>query len=100
MHRLRRFFAERFQTKSRRQPANPPANDDDAISALVQDENAGLTHLVFPEPAFWWLDHYTGFKSYLAERYDLVPTSSANVLVFHNHQPSANQRCQKTSTGS
>jgi GT2 family glycosyltransferase len=78
-----------------------PANDDDAISALVDDENAGLTHLVFPEPAFWWLDHYTGFKGYLAERYDLVPTASANVLVFQNMQPTATgERAPMNSTGS
>jgi GT2 family glycosyltransferase len=77
-----------------------PANDDDAISALVQDENAGLTHLVFPESAFWWLDHYTGFKSYLADRYDVVPTSSANVLVFHNLRSTEARRCQKTSAAS
>ena len=83
-------------------PGNPngsfvwyhPAGDQEAIAALAADEAAGLTHLIVPESAFWWLDHYVGFKRYLDEHYHLVPTSSANVFVFENtrhatqpHQP-------------
>ena len=59
-----------------------PAGDQQAIDALAKDEAVGLTHLIIPEPAFWWLDHYTGFKRYLDGHYHQVPTSSANVLVF------------------
>jgi GT2 family glycosyltransferase len=78
-----------------------PADDDDAISALIHDEQAGLTHLLCPEPAFWWLDHYAGFRRYLAERYEVVPTSSANVLVFQNlHPADAVDRCASWSSAS
>jgi len=59
-----------------------PASDEQAIAALIDDEAIGLTHLIVPSTAFWWLDHYLGFKRYLDEHYQPLPTSSANVLVF------------------
>ena len=33
---------------------------------------AGASHLVFAWPAFWWLDHYAGLRSYLDERHGRV----------------------------
>lgn len=64
-----------------------PATDEQAIAALVDDEVAGLTHLVVPESSFWWLDYYAGFKRYLDEHYHLLATPSANVQVFQGIHP-------------
>lgn len=61
-----------------------PATDQEAIERLEHETEGGLTHLVLPQPAFWWLEHYTGFKHHLDDHYRLVPTASPNVLVFEH----------------
>ena len=49
-----------------------PAGDDDAISRLEATRADGAMYLVFPATAYWWLDHYSGFKSHLDSRYQRV----------------------------
>jgi hypothetical protein len=43
----------------------PPADDDQAIAALEERRRAGSRFLAFLWPAFWWLDHYQGFRRHL-----------------------------------
>jgi hypothetical protein len=42
-----------------------PANDADAISQLERLRARGADHVLFPRPAFWWLDHYAGLRRHL-----------------------------------
>ena len=56
-----------------------PGDDDEAIAQLRWLEQVGITHLVVPEPSFWWLEHYAGLRRHLDERYRSLPTSAAIV---------------------
>jgi hypothetical protein len=49
-----------------------PADSSAAIRHLEKHQSAGVTHLVVPKAAFWWLDHYTGFAEHLHERHRRV----------------------------
>jgi glycosyltransferase involved in cell wall biosynthesis len=46
-------------------PEGYPANDEKAISHLEQLRKRGANYLVFPNAAFWWLDHYRAFRQHL-----------------------------------
>jgi glycosyltransferase involved in cell wall biosynthesis len=46
-----------------------PENDETAIRELERLRRTGATFLVFAWPAFWWLEHYGGFRQYLEQRY-------------------------------
>jgi hypothetical protein len=52
--------------------AGNPADDQEAIDQLEKLRAKGGHYLLFPEPAFWWLEHYTGFKQHLGGRYTRV----------------------------
>jgi hypothetical protein len=47
---------------------SPSSFDETAIPALERMRSSGATYLVFRWPAFWWLDFYTDFHSYLRNR--------------------------------
>ena len=42
-----------------------PADSAAAIEALERLRTSGASYLVFPQVAFWWLDHYTGLRDHL-----------------------------------
>jgi GT2 family glycosyltransferase len=46
-----------------------PKCDLSAIAHLETLRARGATYIVFPSTAFWWFDHYTGFKAHLEDRY-------------------------------
>lgn len=46
-----------------------PSDDENAVRELEQLRRSGATLLVFVWPAFWWLEHYTGFHSYVCSRF-------------------------------
>jgi glycosyltransferase involved in cell wall biosynthesis len=46
-----------------------PADSDAAIAHLEELRAQGATHLVLPETAFWWLDHYEGLRRHLDNAY-------------------------------
>jgi hypothetical protein len=46
-----------------------PADSEAAIEHLEDLRGQGATHLVLPSTAFWWLDHYDGFRDHLARAY-------------------------------
>ncbi|MCA1680831.1 MAG: class I SAM-dependent methyltransferase [Actinobacteria bacterium] len=49
-----------------------PADDAEAIAALERVRENGAAALVVAWPAFWWLDHYSGFRAHLSQRYPCV----------------------------
>jgi Glycosyl transferases group 1 len=46
-----------------------PENSAAAIAALEGARDRGAAWLVFPGTAFWWLDHYAGFRDHVERRY-------------------------------
>lgn len=57
-----------------------PADDATAIQELERLRDAGATSLVIAWPAFWWLDHYTGFDQHLRSRYHAVLQNDQIIL--------------------
>jgi hypothetical protein len=49
-----------------------PAHSQDAIKRLEALRAKGCQYLLFPEPAFWWLDDYKEFRQHLDGRYTRV----------------------------
>jgi hypothetical protein len=58
-----------------------PADDAMAIHELERLRQSGASHIVFAWPAFWWLDYYTGFRSYLESEFRCVLKNN-NVVMF------------------
>jgi hypothetical protein len=46
-----------------------PADSSTAIEHLESLRERGAEYLVFPSPAFWWLDHYAELRAHLEHRY-------------------------------
>jgi hypothetical protein len=67
-----------------------PADSLSAIAHLEALRARGAHYLVFPKPAFWWLDYYSGFKQHLDRRYRVLRKSD-NVCVIYSlcDQPEA-----------
>ena len=42
-----------------------PANSAAAVAQLEAVRHAGAEYLLLPEPAFWWLEHYSGLREHL-----------------------------------
>jgi GT2 family glycosyltransferase len=42
-----------------------PANGAETVQVVEAARREGCTHLVFPAPALWWLDHYPALGRYL-----------------------------------
>ena len=42
-----------------------PANAEAAVAQVEAVRHAGAEYLLLPEPAFWWLDHYSGLGDHL-----------------------------------
>jgi hypothetical protein len=59
----------------------PPADDPTAIQECERLRDAGAEFLVFGKPAFWWLDHYSGFSRYLRTHFRCV-LENARVVAF------------------
>lgn len=59
----------------------PPPDDETAISELERLREFGIRFIVFAWPAFWWLDHYAGFRRYLKARFN-IELLNDRVVVF------------------
>jgi glycosyltransferase involved in cell wall biosynthesis len=46
-----------------------PEDSEAAIAHLEDLRGQGATHLVLPETAFWWFDHYEGLRDHLDAHY-------------------------------
>jgi Glycosyl transferase family 2 len=56
----------------RSMPDGYPADSERAIAHLEDLRQRGVSYLVFPSAAFWWLQHYEAFAAHLAARYRRV----------------------------
>jgi hypothetical protein len=59
-----------------------PADDADAIARLEGTRADGANFLVLPATAYWWLDHYAGFKRHLESRYRRVVEEHGTAIVY------------------
>lgn len=62
-----------------------PPDDETAIHELERLRRSGVHYLVFASPAFWWLDHYGGFRDYVRSEFRLL-TETERVVVFDLQQ--------------
>jgi glycosyltransferase involved in cell wall biosynthesis len=58
-----------------------PADSEAAIAHLEELREQGATHLVLPETAFWWLDHYEGLQRHLDGSYRRIHADE-HVIVY------------------
>jgi hypothetical protein len=63
----------------------PPADDETAIGELERLRQAGVKHIVFAWPAFWWLDHYADFRQYLESQHACT-IQNDRMIVFDLHR--------------
>jgi GT2 family glycosyltransferase len=59
-----------------------PADSAQAIEQLEIQRRRGAGYLLIPQPAFWWLDHYAGFRAHLESQYRVAHRDEATCLVF------------------
>jgi hypothetical protein len=52
--------------------ADNPADSAEAIACLERLREKGGQYLLIPEPYWWWLDHYKGFRDHLNKDYRRV----------------------------
>lgn len=57
-----------------------PANADEAIAQVEDLRAQGAQFLVFPKPAFWWLEHYRELTDHLEHRYGAVVRDDSCVV--------------------
>jgi hypothetical protein len=57
-----------------------PADSREAISQLEAVRAKGADFLLFPPSAFWWFDHYSGFRSHLDARFRRVWNDESCVI--------------------
>ena len=59
-----------------------PADSAAAIAHLEELRAKGAEYLLLPRTSFWWLDHYSGLRRYLEERYHALPLSGDACLIY------------------
>jgi GT2 family glycosyltransferase len=59
-----------------------PADSAEAIAQLEALRAKGAAFLLFPKPAFWWLEHYREFKAYLESNYLPAVRDEETCLIF------------------
>jgi hypothetical protein len=59
-----------------------PADSSEAIVHLESLRAHGAEFLVFPDTAFWWLDHYIAFREYLESRYSVAARRVGTCVIF------------------
>jgi hypothetical protein len=70
--------------------AGNPADSARAVAQLEALRAKGGQYLLFPEPAFWWLDHYKEFKQHLDRRYTRVYCDEY-CIIYRLSAPGENQ---------
>jgi hypothetical protein len=64
-----------------------PADSAEAIAWLEKlRARKGYRFLLIPEPAFWWLDHYKGFREHLESRYRRI-RDDRHCIIYHLTEP-------------
>jgi hypothetical protein len=62
-----------------------PADSAGAIAHLEELKARGAQYLLFPSTAFWWFDHYPGFRQHLDRSYHTV-LEDATCVIFALHE--------------
>ena len=68
-----------------------PADSDEAIKGLEAAIERGARYLVFCWPAFWWLDHYEEFRSYLEAQGERLLASDHLVVYWFGRAPAGSR---------
>jgi hypothetical protein len=51
--------------------------------------------LLFPETGLWWLDHYTGLRSYLETRHQRIAFEKGTAVIYSlNGSPGQSERAK------
>jgi hypothetical protein len=66
----------------------PPADDETAIDELERLRRNGAGFIAFVWPAFWWLQCYSGFFTYLRAQYRCVLDTERAVVFDLRNGPS------------
>ena len=72
-------------------PGHYPAGSTAAIAQLESLRARGAEFLLLPATAFWWLEHYGGFRRHLEERYEVVAEREDACLLFDLREPVASK---------
>jgi len=59
-----------------------PADSAEAVHHLEQQRAAGAEYLLIPHTAFWWLEHYAGFREHLESSCHLVAEHTGTCLIY------------------
>jgi hypothetical protein len=59
-----------------------PLTDADAIDHLERLRRQGGEYLLLPETAFWWMEHYGGFRAHLESNYRQLISDAKTCLIF------------------
>jgi len=80
------------QTENGVYAGHHPGDSGEAIAHLeeVRREQAPR-FLLFPETGLWWLDHYSGLRKHLEERYRRVAFEEGTAVIYSLREP-ANER--------
>jgi GT2 family glycosyltransferase len=70
------------QTEDGTYAGHYPANSAAAIAHLEALRAKGADFLLFPNTAFWWLEHYPEFRQHLESRYPVVELRQPTCLIF------------------
>lgn len=60
----------------------PPPDDETAVEELERLRTTGAAFVVIGWPAFWWLEHYSGFSDHLQTQYPCIFRDS-RLLVYY-----------------
>lgn len=59
----------------------PPPSDEIAVWELDRLRQTGADFIVFARPAFWWLEHYSGFTRHLNDKFRCL-LKNDHIVVF------------------
>jgi hypothetical protein len=59
-----------------------PADCAEAVAHLEQLRAAGAKYFLLPQPAFWWLEHYTGLREHLDKTAVVKLRADATCIIY------------------
>ena len=76
-----------------------PGDSRGAIEHLEVQRAKGAQYLLFPASAFWWLDHYVGFREHLDSRYLRVRADARCIVYSLTDGPATDSGPHRRNTG-
>ncbi len=59
-----------------------PADSTEAVAHLERLRAAGANYFLLPQPAFWWLEHYTGLREHLEKTAVVKLRDEATCIIY------------------